>query len=346
MNRGLTCTLLSGLLAVSGCAGGNDRGPAGQNSKTPAQVRMPKAKEAPPPPPPQDVPLDKALADAARRQVSKALTDNDALVRGQALEALRYSNDARARQEIVAAFDDSWRGVRFAAAMMAGELQVQEARPALLKLAEDPDPSVGVSVRYALHKLGDKSRSRDLEKYALSADAKVRANVAMVLGLLGERSALKILQTMRLDPDPIVRQQAIESMWRLGDEEALKSLVTLTASGFADDRMRGLLALAAPRRQNVRPHVRGLLAGDDLQVEVTLAAARAMGMLGSDEGYKIAQDGARSSDPQQRFLAALALGSIGRTDAQDELRRLLSDPQANIRLAAASAILELNKSRG
>ena len=111
-----------------------------------------------------------------------------------------------------------------------------------------------------------------------------------MLGLLGETSAPdSILRPMRkLDADPLVRQQALEAMWRLGDEEALKPLVALTASRYADDKIIGLLALAAPRRQLVREHVRGLLAGDDVHVEVTLVAARAMGMLGSDEGYKIA----------------------------------------------------------
>jgi HEAT repeat protein len=338
--------VLALLVVASGCGGGREyRGPAGQNSKSAAQIRMPKAKEPPAPPPRADVTLDKGLAEIARREVSEALRSSDALVRGQALEALRYSPDAEARQQIIAAFDDPWRGVRFGAAMMAGELQIQEARPALLRLAEDPDPNVAVGVRFALHKLGDKTRTRDLEKFAVSSDAQVRANVATALGLLGERSASKILNVLRLDLDPFVRQQATEAMWRLGDQTALRSLVTLTSSGYADDRIRGLLALAAPGRNIVRGHVRGLLAGDDVQPEVALVAARAMGMIGSDEGYKIALDGAKSRDPQQRFLAALALGAIGRPDAQDELRRLMADSQPNVQLAAASAVLQLNKGR-
>jgi HEAT repeat protein len=79
-----------------------------------------------------------------------------------------------------------------------------------------------------------------------------------------------------------------------------------------------------------------------VQVEVALVAARAMGMLGSDEGYGIALQGAKSQDPQQRFLAALALGAIGRTDAQEPLRGLLTAQEPNVRLAAATAILQLN----
>jgi HEAT repeat protein len=178
---------------------------------------------------------------------------------------------------------------------------------------------------------------------AVNSNPRVRRNVALALGLLGEKSALTtILPTMRADADPVVRQQALEAMWRLGDEGALKDLVALTASGYADDQMRGLLALAAPQRQIVRGNVRSLLSGN-VHKEVTLVAARAMGMLGSDEGYGIAMEAVKSQDPQQRFLAALALGAIGRTDAQDALRTLLADRQANVQLAAASAVLQLSR---
>jgi HEAT repeat protein len=345
MNKLLTISVLASVMV--GC-GGPQKAPlppladeAGKNPRS--QVKIPKAKEAPKPPPRQEIALDKTLAATARRQVTDALRSGDALVRGQAIEALRYNPDAEARQQIIAAFDDRNVGICFAAVMMAGELQIKEAQPALLKLAEDPNPNVGVAVRFALHKLGDKRRTNDLLKYAVNPDPKVRANAATVLGLLGESSGLKILRTLRLDPDPFVRMQAYEAMWRLGDETALRSLATLTASQYASDRMTAILAMAAPQRQVVREQVRGFLAGDDVQTEVTLVAARAMGMLGSDEGYKIAQDAAGSKDPYQRFLAALAFGAIGRSDAQDELRKLMSDAEPNVQLAAATAILQLNK---
>ena len=42
------------------------------------------------------------------------------------------------------------------------------------------------------------------------------------------------------------------------------------------------------------------------------------------------------------MLAALALGAIGRTDAQETLKSLLHDKaSADVRLAAAQAILQL-----
>ena len=342
-NRNMRLRSLCVLACV--CGGGIPLGgcgpePAGSGRRDSPIIRpMPKPRQAPPAPPRRDVPLDPALAAAARRQVDAALRHSDPIVRTQALETLRYSPGPDAERQVIAALADPQPGVRFAAAMMAGELRVAQARPALVRLAEDPDSVVAVAARFGLHKLGDHRLTHDLERFAVSDDPRVRRNVALVLGLLGERSALKILRVMRVDLDPLVRQQAIEAMWRLGDEDALKALVALTVSGYLDDQIIGLLALAAPGQQRVREHVRALLTTDYPQVN--LVAARAMGMLGSDEGYRIAQDGAASRDPQQRFLGALALGAIGRSDAQDELRKLLGDAEPNVQLAAASAILQL-----
>lgn len=334
--RPITLIAVAMLTLLSGCFGGPRRQ---------RHVQIPPPKEAPPAPPREDVPLDPELADSARREVGQALQSSSPLVRSQALESLRNAGpEAHATPQVIHLLDDPEPGVRFAAAMMAGELGLKEAYPVLRSKLEDPDANVGVAVRFALHKLGDTRRSHDLEDLARSTDPRVRRNVALALGLMAEPSAIsKILRVLQFDPDPLVRQQALEAMWRLGDQDALKTLVALTASGYADDKIIGLLALAAPGRQIVREHVRGLLAGDDVQLEVSLVAARAMGMLGSDEGYKIAQDAAHSRDPQQRFLAALALGAIGRSDAQDDLRRLLADPEPNVQLAAASAVLQLNR---
>ena len=89
----------------------------------------------------------------------------------------------------------------------------------------------------------------------------------------------------------------------------------------------------------MRGHVRQELAHDF--PEVALVAARAMGMLGSDAGYAIAQQGGKSADPRQRLLAALAFGAIGRLDAQPILAGLLKDAEPAVRVAAATAVLEL-----
>jgi len=116
--------------------------------------------------------------------------------------------------------------------------------------------------------------------------------------------------------------------------------VAYTISAYPDDQIIALQAIAEPGDQRVIQHVRGQLDSDF--PEVSLAAARALGMLGSDEGWNIAVPATRSKDPRQRSLAALAMGAIGRSDLQEYLRGLLGDPEITVRISAATAILQLH----
>jgi HEAT repeat protein len=141
------------------------------------------------------------------------------------------------------------------------------------------------------------------------------------------------------DPDPDVRLQVAEAMWRLGSEEGLTNLVAGSVSSYADDQIICLLALAAPKDWRVAEHLRGRLTADYPQV--ALAAARGLGELGSTAGYGVAVQYIRSPDPRIVVMAALAMGSIGRSDAQPLLAPLLASTEQSVRLAAATAILEL-----
>lgn len=317
-------------LMAAGCQGGAPS----------AKGRMP----GPPKPPPaypqaRDVPVDPQLQSAARQELASSLRSTDPNVRAHAVEAIRQSEPAEHRPDILRALRDPDPLVRYAAAMAAGDLKLEEAHPILLEMLDDKDSAVRVVAHYALHRIGDTRASHDLEKTSRDPEARVRGTTAMVLGMLGDASALKILHSMRYDRHPAVRQQAAEAMWRLGDERGRNDLVGWSVSHYPDDEMLGLLGLAAPHNHSIIEHVRAGLVTD--WPEVNLVAARAMGMLGSDEGYGVAQLGANSTDPRQRILAAMAFGAIGRSDAQDQLRNLLKDPEPNVQVAAAQAILEL-----
>ncbi len=157
--------------------------------------------------------------------------------------------------------------------------------------------------------------------------------------MIGDRTATNVLKPLRVDINPAVRQQASVSLWQLGNAQGLADLVGLTVSPYQDDKKVVLLGLAGPHNHNVVQHIRPALTDD--APEVCLVAARGMGMLGCDEGYGVAQKGVKSEDPRQRVLAALALGAIGRSDAQEMLRKLLADGNADVRVAAAEAILQL-----
>jgi len=293
-----------------------------------------------PPPPRQDVEVKEGLKEGARLQLTTAIADRDALVRMHAVEAIKEALGSGGRNQILTAFADFQPTVRFAAAMAAGELRLEEALPTLHRLLNsDKDAHVQIAVIFALHRMGDTRFSQGLETALQSSDPEVRSDAAVALGRLGEKSAVRILQPMLRDPKAETRLQAAEALWRLGDEEGLRYLVAASISRQPAHKMVAIVGLAGPRDRRVIEHVRAGLDTD--YMEVALVAARALGMLGSDEAYSLASNGTKSVEPHQRYLAALALGAIGRTDAQDLLAPLLNDAETDVRLAAATAILSL-----
>ena len=318
-------------------------------------------KDPPPPPPPpgyhraQPTPIDLRLQGAARRELEAALRSPDELVRAHALETVADVAPADAAALVLPAFNDPSLLVRKAAAMTAGRLKLAAAHDRLLRMAAsnavtdpaDPNqPTYAIQARmaaiFALHQLGDTRYSHELERTAFDGRPQIRGDTALILELIGNTSAVPILYPMmKRDSSPNVRLQAAEALWKLGDARSEDVLVQATVSSFASDRMIALLALAGPRDQRALGHIEGMLTDD--YPEVSLVAARAAGLLGSDAGVGVAERGTRSSDPMQRSLAALALGDIGRADSQRILAKLLDDDQPEVRLAAAGALLEIGK---
>lgn len=344
---------------VLGCLLAGCGGKAVQKEKP---VVIPPPKPPVPPPARVDQPIDLALRAQATGELNRAYHDPDEVIRANAIEATQRTLGIAAAPAILNALGDPSPLVRFAASMAVGELQLREAQPRLLANLLTPDQldaqasntpgsfeqaearrvlaaSEQIGIRYALHKLGIKQYSHDLEKFAVDRSPRVRANTVMVLGLLGEKSALKILNTTTNDPDPAVQLQSVEARYKLGDQTALEDLAVASVSKFPDDQIIALLALGSSKDARNARLISGKLTSD--YTEVTLAAARALGMLGNDLGMGVALKAVESKDARQRSMAALALGAIGRTDAQDELARLLKDPSPAVRLSAAQAILQL-----
>ncbi len=325
LNVSLVCALIA-----TGCQSANK----GTGGPLPNPPKMP-----PPPPAKRNMPIDPALHTAAEQELGMAFASNEPFIRANAVEATQNGIGAAGIERYLKGLDDEQAVVRFASTMTIGMLRVREAYPKLLAMLNDQNKLVCVGVRYALHRIGDMRFSHDLEVFAADASPRVRANTALVLGLLGEPSATKILRPMMADLDASTRLQVVESLYRLGDEKARDKLVVGTVAMDPYDQIVSLLALAGPRDNRVFKILAGKLTSD--YDEVSLAAARALGMIGSDEGMTVALRKVDAKDPRQRSMAALALGEIGRSDAQPELAKLLRDSDPSVRLAAATAILQL-----
>jgi HEAT repeat protein len=302
---------------------------------------LPPSPQVPPAPPLNPQPIDLSLRNAARGELLAECAAPDPFLRCNAIEALSDVDPADAAGAITRGLDELEPSVRFASALSAGQIRLKAAYPKLLTMANDDDLRVQAAVRFALHRLGDTRLSHDLEKLAGNPDFKVRASTAQVLGLLGEPSATNILVTLMSDPSAPVRIQAAEALWLLGDQRGLEALLAYAISVFPDDQIIALHALAEPRNLRAAQELRSELT--EVYPEVSLAAARGLGMLGSDEGWHVAITGAKSVEPRQRSLAALAMGAIGRCDLQPPLATLLKDPDPSVRISAATAVLQLHQ---
>ncbi|QOV87722.1 HEAT repeat domain-containing protein [Humisphaera borealis] len=330
-------------LLLAGCGGG---GNAGRGGIAPPPSEPPRGF-----PPPRDVPIDPQLVASAKAELDKLLAAELAFDRVYAIEGLRYVEGEKASEPIIAQLSVKAQAVRFAAAMAAGDLKLEAAKPKLLDMVNDPDPRVQVAVRYALHKIGDTTHTQDLEKFATHGDPKVRGSTAMVLGRLNEPTAKGILRLLRADARPEVRQQADEALFLLDDTRGRDAILGYTTSSHPDDVIFAMRALAQKKDPGLKLYAWSKLseANDASKgyLEVGLAAAMAVGAMGADDGYGVAMKGMADKDPQlgarRRMLAAATFGTIGRPDAQPFLATLLKDSDSEVRAAAATAILQIAK---
>ncbi len=192
---------------------------------------MPEPKEPPPVPVARNERLDPAIQAAARKELDTALESPDPFIRAHGVEAAQNTLGPAGKSIYLAALKDRGSAVRFAGAMAIGQLQIAEARNQLLQMINDPSQHVGIGVRFALHRLGDKTYSKDFETLARDPQPQIRATTAMALGMLGEPTAVRVLRPMQRDAEALVRLQVAEALWRLGNEDGLKTLVAQSASG-------------------------------------------------------------------------------------------------------------------
>ncbi len=278
------------------------------------------------------------------------------VVRVEAVEALQSCGDRSVLPWIRTALLDEHAAVRFAACVAVGVLGDGLADGALRDLVSDDDDSVKVAALFARHRLGFTHDTGKMAYYLLDhPEATVRRNAALVLGLLGERGAVKVLAGAMRDPDEGVRQHALEAMARLGNREAAQELAFMANSGVGSEEVFAILALSATGDRRYVDTFRYKLA-TAIHLETKLAAVRALGPLGDDDGFNLAvrslgRKRATINDPDDppagqvlriRQMAAAALGAIGREDALAPLQSLMeesADPR--VRVSAGGAVLRI-----
>lgn len=289
------------------------------------------------------------LVPEATRIVREGLTDDDPRIRANAIEVIAATKRVKLMPKVHRLLQDDFVPVRFAAALAVGDFEYSFAKASVKQLLEDKDANVRIAADYAMSKLGSGSGFELVRKAIVSSDQTVRANAAFLLGKSGDESSLKWLwwALQNEDSDYKARFNAAEAIARLGDERIDEKLLAMLISAYADDRVVGVKAMGALGTEKAKDFLITKL--DDDVLEVRLAAAEQLGMLGETTGElevlevftkNLTAGLDKDSLERVNVLTALAIGQIGTANLTKFLPQFLQDESQFVRIAAAKAVFQ------
>lgn len=279
--------------------------------------------------------------------IEDGLADDNPQIRANAIEVVAAAKLIRFMPKVGRLLEDEFVPVRFLAALAIGDSEYSLAKSKVAQLLNDEDESVKIGAAYAMSKLGAAGNLGVLCRTITSSDQKVRANTALLLGKSGDKSVLKYLYwaLQHKDSDDRVRFNAVEGIARLGDERIYPKLWAMLISAYADDRVVGIRAMGALGTAEAKNALITML--DDNVLEVRLAAAEQLGMLGESTGEPEVLDvfgknliaGMDEEGAERvKVWTALAIGEIGTEAVTKFLPLLLKDKSKFVRIAAAKAV--------
>ncbi len=289
------------------------------------------------------------LLPEADKIIQAGLNDTDPLIRANTIEVIADTKQTKLMPRVQRLLEDESVLVRFAAAIAVGDLEYSLAENPAKQLLEDKDENVRIAADYATSKLGAGSGFELVRKAVASNDQTVKANAAFLLGKSGDRGSLKLLwwTLQNKDSDDKVRFNAVEAIARLGDERIYPKAWANLINIHGEDKITGIRAMGALGTEEAKNALITML--DDNVLEIRLAAAEQLGMLGETTGEaevlkvftKNLTSGLNKEEVERvNMLTALAIGQIGTANLTKYLPELLKNESKLVRLAAAKAVIQ------
>lgn len=283
---------------------------------------------------------------AAVEIVLNASRSEDPRERAAALEAAQGIPD-RAMPLAQLALSDENAGVRYAALVTIGRLQIESLGAAALDLAEDENPSVRGAALFAANRCGVDvdARMTYLAQMLGSQDPALRGNAAMLLGMLGDEGAIPMLHEMAFTPLPRVdpaeriwlQLQFAEAILRIqpDNEEMLEVLRSSVYSPIDDLRVLALRVVGEVEDRWMLRWMDAIVDGED-PIQVRIAAARSLAQMGGTHGRTLLMQAAQysSADVEREARAYVRANRGGGGRTLDLMRRLLDDSDAQADIAA------------
>ncbi len=296
------------------------------------------------------------LREASIDLLVQAYDSTYPLLRANALEAMQAVPD-EIEPLIRRGLVDQNRAVRFIATMSIGQLQLKQLAHLTEPLLRDESLSVQAAAIFALRRCGHRADLNPLAEMIVSHDPEVRANAAMVLGELGDASAAPMLRQAvrkRVHRVPLARTKLVnlqfaEALVKLGQQEEIS---VIRAALFAPPEQGELAALACMltgrlRDQQAIPDLTNLARATgqcQRSAEIRMAATWAMAQISpSFAPIEVPMAYIGSDRYQLRAQAASTLGELGDATVYRTLGSLLEDPNPLVQVAAAGAILRVDR---
>jgi HEAT repeat protein len=308
--------------------------------------------------PPLSVLEISTLRETALNRIEELAKSPEAQIRANAVEASGQS-PKRLGWVIEAGLGDTNLGVRTVACAVVGKLRLTALADRVSALTNDNSEYVRAAALYALKRCGQKVDITPLAGLLLDhPNPKLRAHAAMILGDLGEKSAVPMLRQAAASNVSraseieirLMQLQAGEAMVKLGEDAALESIRAALYAARPDELEASVLAAqilgnlkdkgAARQLVNVADYVDTQDRKSRQPAELRLAAVGALAQMGYRDGAYVAEEYASDPNPAIRAQAAFVFGEIGGSTALRRLDGLMADPEAQVQLSAAAAVLK------
>src|SRR4051812_22048619 len=174
-----------------------------------------------------------------------------------------------------------------------------------------------------------------------------KMSAAYALATLGATQAIPALRAALADPDPAVRGMVRLALARLGDATA-GSLDEFAKSPVADVRLQIAQSQAARGAGAWADTARALLQDPDAQIRIRAAGLLLAHGVDTELAAGALQAAAADENPASRLAAAQTAATLAKSVESDlpAVRRLLRDPQPDVAIEAATAVLRRSGPRG